>query len=361
MSAYVSSQFTIHVRCDYDVDDSMEQTTGSRHAQKPPNNNNNNDGGGGITNDGIGKKRDRDDAKRTSKKLKSILNHNDCDQPSQSKRHKRLRDDDKTSKEKKQKHKIKHAPSLLSLSGNGSEDIGRSERKPNENKSSTTTIIPPAALTVKKVQNEERMKKYGHDDLFQQKEEHVHILAPMVGASELPFRFLCRRYGAQLCYTPMMSSQSFATSSDYRKEYFGKTNSERVHLADHPIYAHVYANTVSDFVAAAQQALAMDCDGIDLNLGCPQRTAYIGHYGSYLCTNDTPSHEHISNMLTAAAQAIQRKIPIAAKIRLLHATDFQPTLDLCRTLYNHGTGASLIAIHARPRASWERTGPRYVS
>ena len=150
---------------------------------------------------------------------------------------------------------------------------------------------------------------------------YQYILAPMVGASELPFRFLCRKYGAQLCYTPMMSSQSFATSSDYRKEYFGTANSERVHYADHPIYAHVYANTMSDFVAAAQQALAMNCDGIDLNLGCPQRTAYIGHYGSYLCTSDTQTHQHISDMLTAAAQAVQHKIPITAKIRLLHPTD----------------------------------------
>ena len=197
------------------------------------------------------------------------------------------------------------------------------------------------------------------EDLSQQQKfpNYQYIVAPMVGASELPFRFLCRKYGAQLCYTPMMSSQSFATSSDYRKEYFGTTSSEQVHFADHPIYAHVHANTVHDFVIAAQQALAMNCDGIDLNLGCPQRTAFVGHYGSYLCTNDTQTHQHISDMITAAAQAIQYKIPITAKIRLLHATDSKLTLDLCRTLYNDGMGASLIAIHARPRASWERTGP----
>jgi tRNA-dihydrouridine synthase 1 len=185
--------------------------------------------------------------------------------------------------------------------------------------------------------------------------KYTYILAPMVGASELPFRLLCRKYGAQLCYTPMMSSAQFAHSGDYRAEYFG--SSHQVHVADHPVYAHMYANTVSEFVSAAKQAVQMGCDGIDLNLGCPQRTAFVGHYGSYLCTDEPTTHEHVALMLTSAVQSIQNKIPVTAKIRLLHPTDARFTFNLCRTLHANGQGASEIAIHARQRASWERTGP----
>jgi tRNA-dihydrouridine synthase 1 len=185
--------------------------------------------------------------------------------------------------------------------------------------------------------------------------KYAYILAPMVGASELPFRLLCRKYGAQLCYTPMMSSAQFANSDEYRVEYFG--SSHQVHAADHPVYAHVYANTVSDFVSAAKQAVQMGCDGIDLNLGCPQRTAFIGQYGSYLCTEDPSTHEHVALMLTSAVRAIQNLIPVTAKIRLLHPTEACFTLDLCCTLHANGQGAAEIAIHARQRASWERTGP----
>lgn len=44
---------------------------------------------------------------------------------------------------------------------------------------------------------------------------HRYVLAPMVGGSELPFRMLCRKYGTQLCYTPMkLDGHGHATIGD---------------------------------------------------------------------------------------------------------------------------------------------------
>jgi tRNA-dihydrouridine synthase len=37
--------------------------------------------------------------------------------------------------------------------------------------------------------------------------------------SELPFRMLCRKYGAELCYTPMYHSRLFAEEAKYRYGY----------------------------------------------------------------------------------------------------------------------------------------------
>jgi tRNA-dihydrouridine synthase len=96
--------------------------------------------------------------------------------------------------------------------------------------------------------------------------DHKYIVAPMVGASELPFRLLCRKYGASLAYTPMMSANQFASSKKYRKEEFSTTP------FDKPLVCHFAANKPEDFANAAKEAEPF-CDAIDLNLGCPQRTA----------------------------------------------------------------------------------------
>ncbi|CAJ1962933.1 unnamed protein product [Cylindrotheca closterium] len=172
--------------------------------------------------------------------------------------------------------------------------------------------------------------------------DHKYIVAPMVGASELPFRLLCRKYGAQLVYTPMMIAEQFASSKEYRKSEFQTCSFDR------PLVCHFAANDPKSFAKAAKKAEPY-CDAIDLNLGCPQRTAYVGHFGSYLL--DSKDRELVISIVQAGAAAVN--IPIFVKIRLLDT--FDETAELCRQLYE--AGASLIAIHARFRANFQRKGP----
>ncbi|GKY91471.1 hypothetical protein MPSEU_000119400 [Mayamaea pseudoterrestris] len=187
-----------------------------------------------------------------------------------------------------------------------------------------------------------------------------YILAPMVGASELAFRLLCRNYGATLAYTPMMAASEFAAEM---QEHACHKNLDMVALPkcgfqtcrlDRPLVVHVSASAPDEF-AHAVAAAAPYCDAVDLNLGCPQRTAYLGHFGSYLL--DETDRDLVCSIVRAGVaagrQARTPPLPIYCKIRLLETLEM--TMTLCRQLAE--AGASLIAIHARHRATWDRKGP----
>ena len=122
------------------------------------------------------------------------------------------------------------------------------------------------------------------------------ILAPMVDASEFPFRELCRecssskfnsllistiiivnwvawltklanptlstqgKHGTQLAYTPMIAVRPFVESAKIRNDYLYHSNYDR------PLIAQFCANDVELFLKAIE--LAKDyCDAIDINLG----------------------------------------------------------------------------------------------
>eukprot|EP00171_Calliarthron_tuberculosum_P011142 IDg11142t1 len=98
-----------------------------------------------------------------------------------------------------------------------------------------------------------------------------YVVAPMVDGSELAFRTLTRRYGAELAYTPMMHSRLFSEGEKYRAENFTTDASDR------PVIAQFCANDPKLLVSAAQHVQS-HVDAVDLNLGCPQGIAKRGKY-----------------------------------------------------------------------------------
>ncbi|KAJ4470522.1 dihydrouridine synthase-domain-containing protein [Lentinula lateritia] len=168
-----------------------------------------------------------------------------------------------------------------------------------------------------------------------------YVVAPMVDQSELAWRRLSRRYGAQLIYTPMINAKIWADSTNkvIRSSFFDlDTGEEGDPTTDRPLIVQFCGNDPDKLLKSAK-ALEDRCDAVDINLGCPQEIAKKGKYGAFL-QDDWDLIYKLINILH-----VNLSIPVTAKFRVFSTVE--KTVEYAKMLER--AGAQILTCHGRLR------------
>ncbi|KAJ6606016.1 Dus-domain-containing protein [Mycena vulgaris] len=167
-----------------------------------------------------------------------------------------------------------------------------------------------------------------------------YIVAPMVDQSELAFRRLTRRYGGQLVYTPMINAKLFADpNKKYRNQFFDIYSGEEGDPAtDRPLIVQFCAND-PEYLLTSAKVVEKHCDGVDINLGCPQDIARRGKYGAFL----QDDWDLIFSLINTLHKNLT--VPVTAKFRVFPS--IEKTVEYAQMLER--AGAQILTCHGRLR------------
>ncbi|MCG6872874.1 MAG: tRNA dihydrouridine synthase DusB [Gammaproteobacteria bacterium] len=162
------------------------------------------------------------------------------------------------------------------------------------------------------------------------------ILAPMAGVTDRPFRQLCRRMGAGMAVSEMVSSNSLLWGSKKtlrRADHQGESDPRSVQIAG------------SDPVMMAEAARFNAGNGaqiIDINMGCPAKKICNVAAGSALLRDEAL----VARILEAVTTAVD--VPVTLKIRTGWSPENRNGVAVARLAEECGIRA--IAVHGRTRA-----------
>ncbi len=133
------------------------------------------------------------------------------------------------------------------------------------------------------------------------------VLAPMEGATDTVFRQIVLYSGKpDVMFTEFTNVEGLLSRG---KEEVGKqfVFSE----FEHPIIAHIWGREPENFEKAAQVAYEMGFDGIDINMGCPEKNVVANGCCSALIENPQKAKEIIE-----AVKKGSKGLPVSVKTRI---------------------------------------------
>ena len=162
------------------------------------------------------------------------------------------------------------------------------------------------------------------------------FLAPMAGVTDRPFRQLCRRLGAGMVVSEMITANKALWASKkslLRANHDGEPEPRSIQIA---------GTDPKMMAEAAQHNIDQGAHIIDINMGCPAKKVCNVMAGSALLQNETL----VGEILEAVVNAVDA--PVTLKIRTGWDVDNRNGVTIARIAEQSGIQA--LAVHGRTRS-----------
>ena len=163
------------------------------------------------------------------------------------------------------------------------------------------------------------------------------FLAPMAGITDLPFRLICKKNGAGLVYTEMVSAKALLYG-DEKTKLLLKTCKE-----EHPLAVQIFGSDL-DAIAYASKYVSKIGEIVDINMGCPAPKIVKNGDGSKLLLNLNLVEKIVKTAVENAS------VPVTVKIRLGWDSENIVAVEAAKIIEK--AGASAITVHGRTRSQY---------
>ena len=161
------------------------------------------------------------------------------------------------------------------------------------------------------------------------------FLAPMEDVTDPSFRYICKRFGADMVTTEFISSDGLIRDA---WKSLAKLN---INDFERPVAIQIYGNQIDPMVEAARIAESANPDIIDINFGCPMKKIAGRGAGSGVM-RDVPLMVEMTKQIVQAV-----KKPVTVKTRLGWDDESKNIEEIALRLQD--VGISALTIHGRTR------------
>ena len=161
------------------------------------------------------------------------------------------------------------------------------------------------------------------------------IAAPMAGVTDQPFRNLCRKLGAALAVSEMVTSNTKLWKSkktQFRLNHIGE---------DAPRAVQIAGTDPLQMAEAAKLNADLGAEIIDINMGCPAKKVCKAAAGSALLRDEPLVAAILHTVVTSV------DVPVTLKIRTGWSEESKNAIQIAKIAEEHGIQA--LTIHGRTR------------